>query len=374
MKQFLHDTLLSPENICNFNQQITFIKKAVEQKKKLVIYAPRNYGKTSILRNVIIPHFKVKNKKGFVFFCDLMEVKNLDNINQRVQSAFEASFSDSFKTKSKISAVMDLLTRLRPQVSLDPLTGTPSLSLSFDKKTSGENFQEVFRTIMSFAKQIPTFIVIDEFQDIASVDQAQGLFRQVFQEINNIPLILMGSKQHLLAEITALPKAPLAGFGEDLDFPPIPFKEYHQYIEERFEKNNLQIEFNVAKELQTICHRDPEVINIVCLSIIQNYSDCSIDRAIINNAIEMAVENRRSRFEQILASLTVNEEKLLVILAKNEPALHLTSRVFLSKTGLSARGLSLAKNTLFNKSLIDKHKKGFFVSDTLFATFIRKYR
>src|SRR4051812_36665729 len=93
-KRFQYDTLLDPINICNLTQELRLIEQGLKKKEKMVIYGKRNSGKTSLVKNVVIPHFRKKNPYSFVLFVDLMEVKDLLSLNQRIQISFQNSFRE----------------------------------------------------------------------------------------------------------------------------------------------------------------------------------------------------------------------------------------------------------------------------------------
>ncbi len=79
--------------------------------------------------------------------------------------------------------------------------------------------EEIFIFILKqldliYASNIPIFLVLDEFQDIALIDEAEALFRNGLEHIHSqIPVVISGSKQHLLNHIFARPKAPFFNWG-----------------------------------------------------------------------------------------------------------------------------------------------------------------
>lgn len=375
MKKFYYDILLDEENICNLNQEKTLLLKGIEAKKKLVVYGPRNCGKTSLVKNVIIPRFKHKHKDSFVLFCDLMEVKNLDAIDQRIQLSFQKSFSESFPKKKLIERAKEFLKNLRPQVQFDPISGQPSISLV---STTGEKsipMSEIFETIKNeISTKVPTLIVLDEFQDISFVDQAQGLFRQSLQELKETPVVFMGSKKHLLSDIFAKPKAPLAFTGEDIEFGPIPYEEYHEYILERFAQRKITINCEDSKELQDTLYRAPESINIVCSQIYDHHKDTIVSAKEISLAIARVIEGRKSRYEEYLSNFSAKEEQVLVALAKQDFVLHPNGQDFLRLTSVSGRAIRQIFDKFMDKSIIEKSKQGYHVSDPLLYYFLRKFR
>jgi len=51
IKRFIFDRLVDRENICGLEKQRSQINKLVKQRQNIVLYAKRNYGKTSLVKN-----------------------------------------------------------------------------------------------------------------------------------------------------------------------------------------------------------------------------------------------------------------------------------------------------------------------------------
>ena len=375
MKGFFYDTLLDEENICNLEREKKMLQQGVLQKKKFVVCGARNTGKTSLVKNVVIPYFQKKHSKSFALFVDLMEVKSLESIHQRIQIGFESAFSSAFPAKNLVALTKQFLSQLRPEVSFDSLTGSPTLSLGISRDKKSISFLEIFTIInKKISKNMSVLLVLDEFQDIALIPEAQGLFRQAFQELRKIPLILMGSKKHILSQLFAKPNAPLASFGEDLEFEKIAYEVYHQYISERFHFRKLKIDFPTARELQDALFRIPESINIVCADLCENHERKKIETQDIFQSIDHVLEKRRSRFEEWLSHFSEKEEEILVALAKFGPIKHPTSQVFLKEIHSTARTISLTISSFLDKSVIERNEEGFCIADPLLFYFLKKFR
>lgn len=375
MKKFYYDTLIDRENICNLIKERKTIETAVAKGSKLVVYGPRNYGKTSLVKNVVLADFAAQHKKSFIFFADLMEVKSLASINQRISKGFEISFVRSFPAKSLMEGVKQFLSSLRPQVTFESNTGVPTLSISADSSNKEASCEEIFRTIKEISKDRKTIIALDEFQDIAFVDEAQGLFRRIFQEIKDVPIIVMGSKRHILADILAKHSAPFSMFGEEIEFKPISYEEYHEYIEERFGKRRLTISFDDCKYLQDMVLRVPEAINIVCAEIMEEYENKKITSENIGLAAKSVVEKRQGRYEEYLSNFTENEESILASLSKIGLVKHPNSIEFLRTVKPTSRMVGLIFKQFMNKAILDKNHEGYYyISDPLFSLYIKNHR
>ncbi len=374
MKKFIFDRLVDRENICNLEKERQQLTAHINNKANVVVFAPRNYGKTSLLKNIVIDDFKKRNKKSFVFFTDLLGVKDLSSIIARLIGAFEHSFTESFPVKHIMEDLKTFLSNLQPTVSIDSITGSPSISLGISPRNREYSIQYVFALIQDISKKIPTLIVIDEFQDIAAIDEAQALFRTSFQEVDNIPIILMGSKRHILHNIFSKADAPLASWGIDIEIPPIPYAEYSEYIHERFVSYGLKLDNELSIYLQNLLYRVPESINIVCQQIIELFSNRELSKDDIHQALKVAIENRERRYESALLMYSKVEETVLIQLAKSGQIEKPQSIAFLEKVSLSNRTVGKCFVRFMDLGIIEKVDAAYRISNPLFGFYLKWYR
>jgi hypothetical protein len=374
MKQFVFDRLVDRENICNLDKEQKSLQRLVQRGAKVVVYAPRNFGKTSLVKNVVIDDFRRRHKRCFVFFADLLSVRSLESLTVRLRTAFEHSFGESFPVKNLLENSKHFLSALRPGLSIDPLTGAPSLSLGIAEDPRGETIHSLFRHMGKIAEEIPTLIVLDEFQDVACIDEAPAIFRSCFEETASSPIIVLGSKRHLLCSLFANIEAPLNGWGTDLEVVPIPYGEFHTYIQERFQPRGLTISPENARYLQDLLQRVPEAVNRLCQQLVDLYSDQEVGGDAITQSLMQLLKNRESRFETYLGQFSATEGRVLISLAKEQVVTHPQSKQFLAKASLSARAVGQIINRLMDRGVLEQIGQGYRVSDPLLATYLRYYR
>lgn len=376
MKEFIFDRLVDRENICDLEAEKNQLKNLIKQKQNIVLYAQRNYGKTSLVKNVVMDDFRKENKKSFIFFVDLMGVKDLDSIVLRLKHGLENSIKESFPIKNLINSISGFFTNLKTTVSIDAGTGIPNVSIESANHKSKKNIsiEDVFLNIEEIGKKVPTLIVLDEFQDIALVEEAEGLFRNAFQQLKSVPIIVLGSKKHLLKNIFAIPAAPLANFGKDIVIEPIDYRKYHDYIKERFAQKKLKIDEEDSKYLQDLMQRQPEAINLLCYEIYQANKGKKIDKQLIAVAVQEVLNQRNKRFETMLSSFSNAEEKVLVNIAKEQIILQPQGKDFIAKVGLTARAVKINIDKLMNRGIIDFEESGYYLCDPLLALYLRNFR
>lgn len=374
MKRFIFDRLVGAENICNLKKEKAAIERHVVDKERVVIYAPRNFGKTSLLKNVIIPGFQEEYSSSFSLFADLMEVRDTESLVARLQNAFERSFADSFPVRNLVENIKRFLSGLKPDITVDPVTSQTGLSLKIVPGSKEYSIQYLFQLIKQIAAKVPVLVVLDEFQDIAKVDGAQSLFRQAFEDLGDVPVIVMGSQRHILSDIFSRPDAPLAFWGNDLRFQPIAYDEYHDYIQERFDQRGLKIDAECSKYLQDQLWRIPEPINIVSHQIFNSHENVELKKEHVNLAIGNLLESKRSRYESYLAGFSVAEEKVCVNLAKVGSIEKPQSKDFVSACRVTSRTVGKIFKKFQYKGIIEKSDFGYRLSDPLLKSYLTVFR
>ena len=383
MKRFIFDTIVDAENICDLATERQTIQKVIDSSGKLVIYGRRNTGKTSLIKSVLIPYFLKKHKGGFVFFCDLLGVGTMTQLNSRIRSAFERAYAQAFPSKSMFTNMLDSIKRLRPTANIDPTSGALELSIKAAVDGKPVTFTQIFAELRALHKKVPLMIVLDEFQDIHNVAEAEALMRDALQNLPfSIPILLSGSKKHILSNIFSSNQSPFFNWGSDLSIKPISFSTYREYLNERFATTNLYIDEEESIFLQELLGRIPEPINMVASRLydelgskaIKQKKMMSITKTDIQEALLVTIESRSGRFEEYLSLLTANEEQVLLHMAIEQPVKAPTSKEFLAKTGLSARGMSKIVQKMLGEANIYRENYGYELADPLLAEYLRKFR
>jgi AAA+ ATPase superfamily predicted ATPase len=119
MKRFIFDSILDEENICNLEKEKHKIMKGVDNGLKLLVYGKRNMGKTSLVKNVIAKSWLRRQSSGFFMYVDLMGVKQLSQISERMTIAFTEAYNDCFKMKSVFNNMLKIITGIKPSIELD---------------------------------------------------------------------------------------------------------------------------------------------------------------------------------------------------------------------------------------------------------------
>ena len=374
MKQFVFDRLVDADNICNLRREQRALRAAVEHGRRVVVYGPRNYGKTSVVRNVTIKEFRRARKRHFVLFADLMGVRSMQSLTRRLATGLQRSFAASFPAKGFMENVGRFLAALRPEISLDPQTGNPSLSLHSRGRETGPGLEALWEHVARIAEEVDSLIVLDEFQDVALVPEAPAQLRACLEALGAVPVLLLGSKRHMLTDLFAAPGAPLSEWGSELEFKSIPYGEYHAYLEERFSPRRLTISPEVAARLQDDVQRVPEAINRLGAQLLESHEAAEIDYPKVRAALVALLENREGRYASYLTAFSGTDESVLTEIARRGGVEHPQSKSFLAGVRLSSRTVALSVKRLCDRGVIERLPDHYRVADPLLGAYLRRFR
>lgn len=368
---FKYDVLIEQEDICNYENEISTIQKYISAKEKIVLIAPRRYGKTSIAVNVAGKKFLAQKKTAIFCYVNLQEVVDLDSIGVRLANALEYAVNRAFPVKTRIANIIESLKLLKPQMSFDPVSGEPTLSFALGKGSHRE-LHEIFETIRGLSQRYPFLLCLDEMQDVASIPEAEALLRGFLQTMGKSPIMISGSKKHLLANIFLEERKPLYGWGKVIELKPIEAGTWRQYIAARFKSKKLMITDAALATLLDYAFYIPNTICKICSELYESHSNHEISVPDVAEAIHKIFLDTQSLYAEKISFLTRNQLKFLVLLSKESYIKEITAKDIIGKCGLSTRGISQIASILLDKGYIEREEKGVRVADPFFAYYLSK--
>ena len=359
--------------------------KSIEHGECIKLYGPRNFGKTSLARNIVGKEWESKDpKKRIVVYADLYSVNTLEDISFEISKAFQSAINSKKNFFDKGMEWMKVLKNIRPTWS-PSLDGSDMGEISFATQKMGKiiDFGLIFESIdeLQKEKKIKFLIILDEFQEVHKVKKAEAKLREVLQNFRSkIPVVILGSKQHMLSEIFEKPRAPFYSWGMTVEFQPIDYVKYFNYIEERFKKVGKSHSLEVSKYLQDKMNRIPESINRFCDYWVKNAETDSMQKADVDQKMSEFVDRSRSIYEHSYSTLFSSERKIMINVAK-----HGRITDFLGKSNLKEiNGVSKSTVQNLKKKLLDSsvlscglNEEGqltYWVTDPFFSYFIKSYK
>jgi hypothetical protein len=351
MNPFQYGQVVSGEDFCPRPRLIEEMTGFIESGQNVAVQGERRTGKTSLICEAIR-----RLQKRRMLYVDLLEIKTSDDLCKRLLKALISLQRQS----GFLEKVLRSLSHLRPTVSLDPLTGQPSVSLDASVKMTPDSIDGLLDMIASLHRRQPLAVVFDEFQDVLNLADSQetlaGL-RSRIQFHGKIPYIFAGSIRHQMSAIFTDPQSPFFKSAVSLQVGPIDTEEFAAFLKRRFALGKRTVDELVMDKVFEWADNIPGDIQQLCAALweITSYRD-RISGEHLPAALERIFARESKAYEATLVQVTGQQLQCLVGLArlKGTPPL---SQGFLRAVGITAAAsVQRALNRLEKLKIIYRHE------------------
>ncbi len=367
---FKFGQLLEKEDICDRQEEVSFLRKIIKSNGRAVIYGSRRFGKTSLVKSAVMDEFVEKEKKSLAIYADLFQLDSLEDMASRFRTGLERALSKRAKLKTFFEGLKSYLKHFRVEMTADPLSGAPSVSLAGQYKKDEKSLADLFEALRELSKDYKILLVFDEFQDIQYVDGLEPRLRSEIQTLHNTSVILLGSKKHILQKIFHDESKPFYGFGMDLEIKAIAREYWLPYMKERFSPHKITLDREGVDEICRLMRDVPNSIQELCQWITLSGWTGHLDAKTIQQHLAHLIENKSSRYVEKLGGLSVKEKKVVIAVARHEPVASPTAASFLRETHVSATATKVAMLRLADQGLFDITNDGYVVTDPIFHLFL----
>lgn len=366
---FIYQGYESPKYFCDREVETKTLLSHLKNGRNVTLISPRRIGKTGLIKNTFY-HLKEQEKDATCLYIDIFATKNLHDfvellgvmvINEIVRK--NASFIE--KTISFFSA-------LRPVLSMDPLTGEPSVSITVEPSKEDITIQSIFNYLNDSEQEV--YIAIDEFQQIAEYPEkgTEALLRSYIQFAQHVHFIFSGSKFHLMAEIFGSPKHPFYQSTEMMGLKPLDSDVYYDFCLQFFKEKGGNIEKDIFEYLYNMFEGHTWYIQCIMNRLYEaNTNVESIEQ--VNAAILSILAGREPQFESLSQFFTNNQFSLLKAIAKEGIVAQPTAGRFIKSHNLSgASSTKAALKVLENKELVYRKPEGYIIYDRFMDLWLKR--
>lgn len=372
IKFFQYDVLLDKGDICNREKEIAALIAAAKANKRIVLLAPRRYGKTSLVKNVVGLAMRKARPKRLVLTVDFMGVESLHSIAARLEHGLSRSLAESFSPTNLLKRAANLFKKLSIHIDVDPITGTPSVSIGLRSDDDCKNILSLLDGIVQLSEKQPLMLIFDEFQDITFVPEAEGLIRAVLQQLSKASIFILGSKRHLMEKMFSNANAPFFQFGDEMHFDPIAYEAWEPYFLERLKPLGINISPDGLRYLlDRMCH----VPNAICELGAWIQERCP-GKTLKTADVEMALNNMveaKQGYAYRMMGMSEGEKELLMTIAKRGFVAEPHGADFIRELRISKSGVGKMLQKLLDAGIVEQEiEKGWRLSDPVFAHYLSR--
>src|ERR671934_2465005 len=233
---FIYSHPVSPEDIIDRDEETRELLKAAVGGHYVRLYGPRKYGKTSLLRRVLL---EADREQGMIpILVDLYGVLSITDVAIRFERAYAKQLKGKLRARVEeflqstglglSLGALGISARLQLEPRADPLPALHALlDLPLRLEESGG-----FRA----------YIALDEFQDVGKVPSLDGILRSHIQFQGDVAsYVFAGSEPGLMRQLFEHKEAPLYGSAVPVRLGRLRDADLAEYVAERFRETGRTV-------------------------------------------------------------------------------------------------------------------------------------
>jgi predicted small metal-binding protein len=340
------------QNFFDRNKMKKQISNFISSKQDFMLKAPRRYGKTSLIKEVL------KNEQ--YIYLDIRKLSSVEKLPYEIiEKAYEIHGISNFTQKVKNNVVKFLSNiKLNTTIKFDIIEANAEYITSTQEKNICEELVHALQTVENIGKDTrkTLTIVFDEFQDITKFkcedNSILEVLRGTLQHFENTHCIFLGSIETIMTDIFENKKSPFFNYCRKFKLEPFDIEELYEELLITFENKNIFFEDNKQfKELLYKLQGHPAntmvvMQNIYFIALEKNKK--ALEQNDINQAFENGYFEMLDLIEQYIIEIKdkKHHHDVLYKLANNE------------KQTLIPQALHQVKSSLLDMGYLQKIDKG----------------
>ena len=213
----------------------------------VVVFAPRRYGKSSLVWRV---SERAIAQDVLVAHVNLMTTPTSERLAEKLAETIHNDLASTlFRTRERLRVFSGL--RITPIVTVDPTSG--KLGFSFDAGRQPQDLDVTLERLLELPGQLAAergrkvALVLDEFQEIVDIDpELPKIMRSVFETQPEVAHVYLGSKRHMLERIFNDENEPFWRSAKQMEIGVIAPEHFRHYIAAQFARTGRRVEPEVV--------------------------------------------------------------------------------------------------------------------------------
>jgi uncharacterized protein len=324
---FQYGALALDESFTDRDAEIAELIADIRGGQDVVLFAPRRYGKSSLIWRVVQ---RLVKRGVLVGQIDLMSTPTREKFAERLaKTIHDEMASRLFRAKERLAVFSGL--RVTPTITVNPDDG--SLSFSFDARAARADLDATLEELFALPGRIAAergrraALVFDEFQEVVEIDPAlPKLMRSAFQEQPEVAHVYLGSKRHMMERIFSDANEPFWRSAKQMELGVIEPSAFGPWVVERFESTGKRVKEDVLRRAFDITGGHPyatqELFYFLWVATPPG-EQAGLIR--VQRALEATLRSENAHFGLLWDSLSAAQRLVLLALAAEQPGHPLTT-------------------------------------------------
>jgi len=349
-------------------KEIRTIKDLLKAGQSVVLIAPRRFGKTSVLLEVMQ---ELKKEHWFTCYVDLFSIPTLFSLAERI--------TESVLSNTKLARLFrkfkDNVIELARQLQIKQEFEGTEFVLGFAQRDpeAWQLLEQSIEFIDSYSarKNVRSLAAFDEFGDIKKLDGDRiiKLFRSKMQVQKHTTYMFTGSYETVMNNIFIKENAPFYRFARIIRLGTIDFIPFFKHMTNKLERENIPYKEATLKRVLKTTRGHPYYTQLFLQEYMLIYKVSKKDALpTFHKILEHVLLAEQNYLEQFWQSLSSSKEERIIVMKLAEKKESLYSSINRKDVNV-ARGIK----SLTGKGIIIKERGNYQLSDPLLEIWIQKY-
>ena len=365
--------VIAPDSpFCNRAEELKVLSRHAVNQANVVVFSPRRYGKTSLVRKV---QAEIEKEGFLTFYADLFMVTSANEVAERIAKNVYGLLHKRESLFQKGARFLKTFTTFRPVLKPSLKNG---FSLSVEPFSASIPGKELLDKVM---EELGLFIqrerskvhfVLDEFQEITELKEPaiEGVLRKHIQH-HQASYFFVGSRRRVLLDIFNQRSRPFYQSAIMYPIKALPHHDLVSFLKGRFEKEGKSCPMSVAEEISQRTFQYPYYAQALAYNVF-DLAGKAIKSEDVDAGFERLLSSERYAYEAMIQGLTGAQIALLRALATS-PNAKILSSDYIAQHKLTVGGVQYAQKKLVELDLIEKHNDVWRVVDPIFAVWLSRF-
>jgi endo-alpha-1,4-polygalactosaminidase (GH114 family) len=370
MNPFHYGSIVRGSGFFDRKEEREHIVETLSGGNNIVLYAPRRFGKTSLIFSVI----EQLEAQGFCcIYFDFMPVFSPESFVRLYSKALSAKQTNLQKFAQIFTSIVK---NIRPVLSFDT-EGNTELSVDFAGSPVDES---VISQLLDVTENLAgtnhrTLVFFDEFQEVEKLESInfEGLLRSKIQQQQKTNYLFFGSKTHLMKELFNSKKRAFYNAALSMSISYLPEDETVEYLQRGFSGSSIILDEETARYILSVTSKIPHYIQQLAAEIWQYMvNSCNaVTKEIVDECSMHLLAHKGDYYMELFDRQSQSRKQLLQALAKSGK--NIFSASYIRTHNLpSAATLQRAAQGLVKDGTVDRINGEYFISDPFFKMFVKR--
>src|SRR5690242_11108757 len=324
---FQYGALALDEAFTDRDAEIAELIADIRGGQDVVLFAPRRYGKSSLIWRVVQ---RLVKRGVLVGQIDLMSTPTREKFAERLaKTIHDEMASRLYRAKERLAVFSGL--RVTPTITVDPNDG--SMSFSFDARAASADIDATLEELFALPGRIAAergrraALVFDEFQEVVEIDPGlPKLMRSAFQEQPEVAHVYLGSKRHMMERIFSDANEPFWRSAKQMELDVIKPDAFEPWVAERFEQTGKAVTDEALARAFEITRGHPYATQELFYFLWgQTPAGATAGLDQLELALDATLRSENAHFGLLWDSLAASQRLVLMALADEQPGHPLTT-------------------------------------------------